>query len=301
MNQVMSRSRGDLGNVMDTPICAHCGELFGIEASFCEACGGPVVARRIELEADSDLAVVSDVGSRRKLNQDAGCVTRRSDGDAVMVVADGVSTSWRSEAAARLAVAVIRDVLLNWSVLDDAQAALIEAIGRANTAVKTQLPRSARTDFDSPEATIVAALQRGSDWTVGWVGDSRAYRIGRDNALLLTTDDSWVEAVVAAGEMTRDRALQDSRAHAVTQTLGMEDEEPIVHTVEVTLATGQQLLLCTDGLWGYYLDSDALAKELEASPATSTLGSCRWLVERANLCGGKDNITVAICRVGIDR
>jgi len=248
------------------------------------------------MEVDACLAFVTDVGRHRKVNQDAGAVARRADGNALMVVADGVSHSWQAETAARLAVEVVGGVLLNWSKLGQDTQALVGAISVADEAVKTRLPRSPHRDLDSPETTIVAALQRGNGWTVGWVGDSRAYVVDGGTARLLTTDDSWIEQVVAASEMTREQAMLDRRVHAVTQTLGMEDTDIVVHTVQVELAIGQCLMLCTDGLWGYFPDPDALARAADSAPLKSMLGVSRWLVDQANRCGGRDNTTVALCR-----
>ena len=296
MNESVSCESVSLSPTVENQACTNCGEPGVQFGRFCEGCGAQAIAESTEVEVDACLAFVTDVGRQRKLNQDAGAVARRPDGNAVMVVADGVSHSWQAETAARLAVDVVCDELLNWSKLGQDIQALVDAISLADEAVKTRLPRSPHRDLDSPETTIVAALQRGTGWTVGWVGDSRAYVVDGSTAKLLTTDDSWIEQVVAAAEMTREQAMLDRRAHAVTQTLGMEDTDIVIHTVQVELAIGQCLMLCTDGLWGYFPDPDALAHASDTAPLKLMLGVSRWLVDQANRSGGRDNSTVAIYR-----
>jgi serine/threonine protein phosphatase PrpC len=211
------------------------------------------------------------------------------------VVADGVSSSDNATSASQKAVEIIKDSLL----MDEniAKEAMISAIRSANEAIK-ELPYETREDgIYGPESTVVLALVQGNTATIGWVGDSRAYIINEEKQELLTTDDSWVELVVAEGSMTREQAILDRRAHCVTQVLGMHDQQAKAHILECKLRKGDLLLLCSDGLWNYFQGERALLNTIKAFGINSDASAiCEHLIGLANAAGGHDNITVAVYR-----
>lgn len=114
---------------------------------------------------------------------------------------------------------------------------------------------------DSPACTYVAAVVRGGDAVVSWVGDSRAYWLAGDgSSRLLSTDDSWAEEIAAAGLMSREDAAHDRRAHVLTRWLGRDAPPGPAHARRVRLGVPGLLLLCSDGLWNYLPDPDVLAR-----------------------------------------
>jgi len=58
---------------------------------------------------------------------------------------------------------------------------------------------------------------------------------------------------------------------------------------EMTLADGDVLILCSDGLSEMISDQDILVTAASLDDPSIT---CQRLIERANQSGGKDNITV---------
>jgi serine/threonine protein phosphatase PrpC len=210
-----------------------------------------------------------------------------------MVVADGVSTSTDSETASAVAVEAVGKALSSLpedAVLCDA---VRSAIAAANQAVLS-LPFTGAEGEDGPETTVVVALCRDGHAAIGWVGDSRAYLVGPDAAEPLTVDDSWAEEAVRTGEMTRQEAMLDKRAHLVTQVMGMRDQQVDIHVAERELPEDCALLLCSDGLWNYFLEPGELASAVRQHNSGDTLSACRYLVAEANERGGQDNVTVAI-------
>ena len=282
-----------------TLIC-HCppGQSQPDADGYCHVCGircisADVAARKhVASAADEHLAVVSDIGRRHATNEDMGAVARSSSNTAILVIADGVSSSTNAASASDVAVgAVVRGLQ---SAPDDADmaAAVRAAIALAQQAVR-DLP-FAGGDADGPETTVVVALCRGERVAVGWVGDSRAYLVGPDVEEQLTTDDSWVEEVVHEGAMLREQALADRRAHYVTQVLGMRDQQPDIHVIERDLPRDRALLLCSDGLWNYFEEPGAIAAALRQCNAKDARALCQYLVDLANERGGQDNVTVAL-------
>jgi protein phosphatase len=64
-----------------------------------------------------------------------------------------------------------------------------------------------------------------------------------------------------------------------------------VDIFQKTLAPGDQLLLCSDGLWEMVLDT---AIEKIMRNARTPQSACDRLIEAANAGGGEDNISVIV-------
>ncbi len=245
------------------------------------------------MSVDARLAVVSDIGRKHHSNEDAGIVARGSGDSVFLVIADGVSMSLNSDSASAAAIKAALDVMSS-SAEDAATAEVVRsAIAAASQAVLA-LPFT--SGVEAPETTLVIALCRGDRMSIGWAGDSRAYLICGDDEEILTVDDSWVEEVVRSGEMPREQAEADKRAHYVTQVLGMRDQQLDGHVIERELPSNYVLLLCSDGLWNYFERDGELAEAVKQLNTSDALSLCRQLVDAANGRGGHDNITVAVLR-----
>ncbi|MHC1561888.1 PP2C family protein-serine/threonine phosphatase [Actinomycetospora sp. C-140] len=141
----------------------------------------------------------------------------------------------------------------------------------ASAAAATAAADLGRGGGDSPACTYVAAVVRGGDAVVSWVGDSRAYWLAGDgSSRLLSTDDSWAEEIAAAGIMSREEASRDRRAHVLTRWLGRDAPGGPAHARRVRLGVPGLLLLCSDGLWNHLPDPEVLARL--AAPALSGNG-----------------------------
>ena len=270
---------------------------------YCASCGLRWPVPRAALPRDhveallsATFAGVTDRGKRHASNEDAQALALEGE-TAILVVCDGVSSSQRAEDASAAAAGAACESLRK-SVLDarDPETAMRAAIA-AGHAAACLVPTDPAAPKDPPGATVVAATVRGQSVTLGWLGDSRAYWVTEEGAVLLTHDHSWVNAVVDAGEMTEEDALKAPEAHAITRCLGPlnGDElgtspEPSVRTVPLT-GPGR-LLLCTDGLWNYAPTTAQLAGLVGSD--RDALTTCRRLVEFALASGGRDNITAAL-------
>lgn len=283
------------------------GESKPDDEGFCENCGIRCVAasyedgvsnpHRINEEIDERLALVSDIGKRHSHNEDCGTVARGENGEVVLVVADGVSTSFHPAGASAETTRIVKEMLLAAYAPEEAMAVMKTAIATAHETVMA-LPCGDNPDIDGPECTVVAARVSEGNVIIGWVGDSRAYLLSEHAEKLLTVDDSWVEEVVKAGLHTREEANSDRRAHCVTQVLGMKDDKVEIHVISTEIAPNETLLLCSDGLWNYFQQDGSLVKNI--SEMKEKLGAdltsnaiCQAVVEEANAQGGHDNITVA--------
>lgn len=254
------------------------------------------------------VAAVTDVGLRRGRNEDASAVWR-SDGLAALVVCDGVSSSSHGDIAASIGARTACDELARRApelgaepspdALRDALHAAIRAAHEA--IVEARIEDEGR---DPPGSTIVAALVTAQRLAVAWVGDSRAYLFSPDGNELLTRDHSWLNQAVSSGEVTIEDVSEDPMAHALTRCIGPLEHVGGSHEARPDsmvreLRAGGRLVLCSDGLWGYFEAASALAE------AASVAGGRAWpaeiaraLVDQALARGGQDNATAAVCDVG---
>lgn len=130
------------------------------------------------------------------------------------------------------------------------------------------------------------------------VGDSRCYRRRAGTTLQLTTDHTFVEEQVRAGQITPAQAASSPMRNYITRAVGPSptvEPEIDVHRSE----PGDLYLLCSDGLTRE-LDVDSLGAVLgdalpEGPPTAPELEhAAHALVAAANDRGGHDNITVLL-------
>jgi serine/threonine protein phosphatase PrpC len=268
-----------------------------------------VVPDHLEVSISPALGGVTDRGRQRTRNEDFVALGALPGID-VAVVCDGVSKSQQSDRAARAAATCMCEGLLK-SLSQNADGNTAELMRKmvqeADAAVRA-LPADAADQNEPAETTIVAGVRRGSELTLAWIGDSRAYWIDETGMRQLSTDHSWVNEVVAAGELTMEQALNHANAHGITRTLGgpgATGDDPST----LTLTTGQDiknpgwLLLCTDGFWDSHSSADHLAttvtnRLLHQGQVKDAAARAKQLVEDACLERGHDNVTVALLGVG---
>ncbi|WP_193605161.1 PP2C family serine/threonine-protein phosphatase [Nocardioides dongkuii] len=291
-----------------TPVraCLSCQGPVGPDG-YCEVCGTKAPSERDHFREHpaSWVAGVCDRGIRHHRNEDAmALLASPAPGErAVLVVLDGVSNTDDSHlaslAGARAAREVLRTPLPRGMGTPGSRSAAIakvmaDAVTAANAAI---VGHTAEASTNPASATYCAAVLEGSTLVYGNIGDSRIYWLpdggpGRQ----LSVDDSAAQAQIEGG-MPREEAERGPQAHAITRWLGRDapDLVPRVGVLEVDAAGW--LLVCSDGLWNYASEPDALAAQVvavgSADPAEIALG----LVAFANAQGGQDNITAAIARV----
>ncbi len=287
--------------------CPACGGEIAPDG-YCLECGARAPRERdhVERRASEHVGGVSDVGVRRRRNEDALALGTAGD-VAVLVVCDGVASAPDSDRASRAAAQAARDLLVGGLGAVEAPAAdagawsrLLVAAGHAADAAVRAAVDDAASREDPPSCTFVAALAGPTLLVAAWLGDSRVYWLpDAGRAEQLTENDSLAAELVAGG-MTREQAERSRDAHAITRWLGADAEDATARTVATRPAGPGWLLACSDGLWNYGSAPDVVAGLVR--DAVDRLGPdpvavARDLVGWANARGGHDNVTVALARV----
>jgi protein phosphatase len=111
-------------------------------------------------------------------------------------------------------------------------------------------------------------------------------------AFQLTKDQSLMQKLIEAGEITVEEAEMSDRRNIILQALGPEPQVKIDLTHQ-RVRRDDTLVLCSDGLSGLVKPEQiARAVTEEASPELAA----ERLVDLANASGGPDNITVVVVR-----
>src|SRR5262249_36554524 len=146
-----------------------------------------------------------------------------------------------------------------------------------------------RTRRGMGTTSTVAALVTGRLF-VAQVGDSRAYVLRGQRLGQVSRDQSPVNQLIEAGQLTEEEAETFENKKIILQALGTAETVQVDLTY-VDLQRGDRLLLCSDGLSGM-VRADEMREVLLG--AKDSFEACRELVDRANRAGGHDNITVIV-------
>lgn len=220
-------------------------------------------------------AAQSVAGQVRERNEDA-LLCRPGLG--LWALADGMGGHAHGEVASALALQGLSQAL-------ERGAGLEAAVQAAHLAIA-----GASAEATGMGSTLVAVRLEGDGFELAWVGDSRAYRIGRAAIEQLSHDHSWVQVMVDAGEMSAEEARRHPRRNLILQCLG-RGEQPQVGLLRGRLAPDELLLLCSDGLTGELEDAEI---QRCCAEATTLEAMVERLVALANGHGGRDNISCIV-------
>ena len=199
----------------------------------------------------------------------------------VLMIADGMGGHAHGAMASR---AVLDHLVGAIDQLAD-PASCREAIEAANQHLYTLMQQHA--EARGMGSTLVGAILNGERLITFNVGDSRCYLFSAGRLVQLSQDD--------VPESDSDHF--GHRSHALTQALGGSSFPVAVipHiATDAPLASGEMLLLCSDGLTDMVNDP-SISKILHT--CGTPLQSVRRLVAKAFSAGGRDNISlIAICR-----
>jgi protein phosphatase len=259
---------------------------------------------------------MTDVGITRDHNEDAFAYLDLSTGQThadvasdvidvglrgvVLVVADGMGGAAAGEIASEMAVE---------AVLDTFRAQWMHNLGRETDTFVETIRDAADTANHRifafagahPEhagmgttATIAGLL--GNSLYLAQVGDSRAYIVRDGVAQQITKDQSLMQQLIEAGEMTPDQAEVSERRNIILQALG-PDSTVRPDFTQQPIARGDTLVMCSDGLTTHLRATD-IARIVTAS--TDPDDACEQLIAAANAEGGHDNITVLVAQFAGD-
>ena len=168
----------------------------------------------------------------------------------------------------------------------------VEAIQKANFVVydyARHKPHSA----GNAGTTITMTVLRGPQATIANVGDSRTYLLRNHVLRLITRDHSLVASLISEGHISPNELYYHPQRNVIYRYLGQKGKaQPDIY--QQCLKPGDELLLCSDGLWEMIRSEQEIAEIMES--ASDPLQTCHDLVDTANRYGGEDNISVIVIK-----
>jgi protein phosphatase len=244
-------------------------------------------------EHNEDNFLVADLTRRTRGLLEANRATVIGQQGAIFAVCDGMGGAAAGEIASQLAVDIIYERLVDGLgdrpvKRDDLARRLVRAVEAAGLRIfhEAKADRSRR----GMGTTVTAAALVDDILFFAQVGDSRGYILRGDTLVQLTRDQSLVNQLIEAGQLTEEEAETFEHNNIILQALGTSDTVQVDLTF-AELRRGDMLLLCSDGLSGMVRFED-IRETLRSG--MEPLDVCKALTERANQAGGHDNITVIV-------
>ena len=168
----------------------------------------------------------------------------------LMVVADGMGGHLHGEVASQIAVQLLTEAFQREAkpMLADPSAFLQESILEAHSALGDYA--AARNLIESPRTTCVACVVQ--DATAWWAhaGDSRLYHIREGRIQAQTRDHSRVQMLVDQGRVREEAVAAHPDRNKIFNCIGATARPQVELSRATPLRRDDNLILCTDGLWG---------------------------------------------------
>jgi len=253
------------------------------------------------LEIDATLSIplasavaLTSIGHEREINEDRYGLWQGCGPSLVAVVADGMGSYAGGAIAAELTIKAFESLCGVCMPVDRAAAyeTLLARFYAADEDIRS------RPEATGMGATVVAAVISERGLLYLHAGDARCYLLRNGRLALRSVDHSMTQATADLG--LQESPLGDSMKSIVTSCVGgpgpygnlivdppwQEDEFPAFHDLQA----GDQVILCTDGLWNAVPDNElavaAFGCSGDAQAIAMELG--RMALER----GADDNVTV---------
>ena len=240
-----------------------------------------------------EAGAATHIGKVRQHNEDNYLVATHRG---LWAVADGMGGQGHGQEASQLAVQSLVKYIcgtLNSKQMPSEALLplLIEGVKYANRMVN-QRNQERRTEMGT---TMTATLVVYTTAYVAHVGDSRLYLYRPAKGLSqITQDHSMVAALVAAGVNQPEDIYTHPMRNLIYRFLG-EKSTMEVDASTVSLAAGDILLLCSDGLWEMVRDRQIAA--ILTTPMPDPSGTAHALIQAALAGGGVDNVSAIVVQV----
>lgn len=257
-------------------------------------------------------ASCTDVGSQRERNEDFfGTKTimiqeenpsrKTVNVRGLYLVCDGMGGHSAGEVASAMAVETLQNYFYAYwqDELPDKEM-IQEGILLANRTIYQTNLENGRSGNGMMGTTLVMALLHDTQLAIAHVGDSRIYRVTRNNGLEQLTQDHEVGQREINRGVEPEIAYGRRDAYQLTQALGPRDNKCIKPAIDfLEIQEDCLLLLCSDGM----SDNDLLEKHWEThlKPLISSSADLQSglfkLIDLADRHNGHDNITGILLRI----
>jgi serine/threonine protein phosphatase PrpC len=217
----------------------------------------------------------------------------RSNGCILAVVADGMGGRSGGRKASDQVMMTAKQLFERYDpATEDAAATLAQIVQESHLVIKL----TAISAEQEPHSTLAAfIINPGGDCHWAHTGDSRIYHYHGSKFVKRTIDHSYVQALVNKGEITEEQAAVHPQSNILMGCLGTESDPPVDTHYISRLRAGDALMLCSDGVWHYFTNTEigSVLSTLSAREASE------FLIEKARsrARGGGDNLSIVVVKL----
>ncbi|MGB8225044.1 MAG: PP2C family serine/threonine-protein phosphatase [Polyangiales bacterium] len=218
----------------------------------------------------------------------SGSVSNRG---VALAVCDGMGGAAAGEVASHMAVETLFEMLRGDDAprdRDDFARRLVSSIEEAGKRIFLSAKKDRTRRGMGTTATVAGLVDKVL--FAGQVGDSRCYILRGGQLSLITKDQSLVNQLIEAGQLTEAEAEAFEHSNIILQALGTTQQVAVDLTF-VELRRGDRVLLCSDGLSGLVPDA-VIQGEMARIASLSELA--HRLIDFSNAAGGHDNVTCIV-------
>jgi serine/threonine protein phosphatase PrpC len=247
---------------------------------------------------------LTDTGIVRAKNED--CIGFDS-ALGLVVLADGMGGHRGGEIASTMTVdAIISNLQQKLPTISAGEIDEASGFSRESICLQDAVVEANQSVFQASESnpdhkgmgtTIVVLQFYNNTFSLAHIGDSRCYRLRSGKFEQITKDHSLLQELIDRGFYTPEEARKSMNKNLVTRALGID---PVVmpDIQEDIVLKNDIYLLCSDGLTDLVEDEDIYLTINQFSANLEE--AAKQLITKANQNGGKDNISVMLCRIEDD-
>jgi PPM family protein phosphatase len=221
----------------------------------------------------------------------------------VMAVSDGMGGALAGEVASTMAVETVSEKMIDADPVEDEAIPvdhhLISRLHDATVFANQLIHHQGRTDpqFQGMGATFTGIGVTPGAADIIQVGDSRAYLVRKGKIYQVTKDQSLVQQLIDAQQISAEEAETHTLKNVILQALGAQNEIYPV-SVRIEPCNNDVFLLCSDGLSNKVSAADM--QRIVVENFEKLENACAELIKLANENGGEDNITVVLTKFSGD-
>lgn len=221
------------------------------------------------------------------------------DNGIVLAVSDGMGGALAGEVASKIAVESVCEKLIDDDdetlTPEDYDHNLISKLYNATLYANHLIHQQGRSDpqFQGMGATFTGMGVTPSSVDIIQVGDSRGYLVRNGKIYQVTKDQSLVQQLIDAQQISPEEAETHTLKNVILQALGAQSEIYPV-SARVQPHKNDVFLLCSDGLSNKV--NAAAMQRIVLENIEKLEHGCAELVKEANENGGEDNITVILAK-----
>lgn len=238
------------------------------------------------------IAALSDIGKKRKNNEDAAYVAETPYGT-LLIAADGMGGHRKGEVASKIVIDSLSIPFYSYRKcfnLRRTKKFFHKYLKAANRDIYQMSLEG--DEYKEMGTTAVSALIYDKGIYLVSVGDSRCYTYGADSGLVQrTSDQTYVEMLFETGRIRKSEIATHPQRNLLLNAVGINPDVTNVEEFIVPKEACDSILLCTDGL--YNMVSDTEIEEIMRADDDAE-SKAKRLIDLALEHGGNDNVAVVL-------